>query len=281
MATEITNAALITEANKLVAYIGYSKIPYVPGGMSLEGMDCQGLMEYLYIQCGIPKSVCNLAGSNAHYRAAYWAGTPERLCEICGVKEVPEGINVGINSNDGGEPAKYKSDGMGNTSHMGVYIGDGKVLHASESVGCVTISTKFNGKKSVPNGGWNCVWLDRYINYGFSDAQMEAIKNDGNFVAENYSAVDASASAESSVTDVTGFYTIKRGCKGGAVERLQSWLVALGYMLTVDHDFGPTTEATVKVFQRDHGLEIDGVVGAKTWTALAEAKYAAEQKAQG
>lgn len=36
----------------------------------------------------------------------------------------------------------------------------------------------------------------------------------------------------------------------------------------VDGKFGPTTEARVRQFQRDHGLVPDGIVGPKTWTEL-------------
>jgi peptidoglycan hydrolase-like protein with peptidoglycan-binding domain len=38
--------------------------------------------------------------------------------------------------------------------------------------------------------------------------------------------------------------------------------------LTIDGIFGPETEATVRVFQRDHDLVPDGIVGPKTWREL-------------
>jgi peptidoglycan hydrolase-like protein with peptidoglycan-binding domain len=36
----------------------------------------------------------------------------------------------------------------------------------------------------------------------------------------------------------------------------------------VDGDFGAKTEAAVKEFQRNRGLDPDGVVGKQTWAAL-------------
>lgn len=39
----------------------------------------------------------------------------------------------------------------------------------------------------------------------------------------------------------------------------------------VDGHFGPLTEATVRQFQRDHGLVPDGIVGPLTWSALDKA----------
>lgn len=55
---------------------------------------------------------------------------------------------------------------------------------------------------------------------------------------------------------------------GLAVAELQQLLRAHGFALKVDGNFGCVTEAAVRVFQRQQGLTIDGVVDAKTWAAL-------------
>jgi len=63
--------------------------------------------------------------------------------------------------------------------------------------------------------------------------------------------------------------TVKKGSKGDAVKGLQNALNARGYDVgTVDGIFGPATETAVKSFQRDFGLDVDGIVGPYTWEAL-------------
>ncbi|MEG2951169.1 MAG: peptidoglycan-binding domain-containing protein, partial [Clostridia bacterium] len=66
--------------------------------------------------------------------------------------------------------------------------------------------------------------------------------------------------------------------KGGAVRRLQTWLCDLGYNVGesgVDGDFGAATLEAVRRFQEGNGLVVDGVVGQRTWAALAEARRGA------
>jgi peptidoglycan hydrolase-like protein with peptidoglycan-binding domain len=41
-----------------------------------------------------------------------------------------------------------------------------------------------------------------------------------------------------------------------------------GRLLTVDGEFGPQTERVVRSFQRNRGMEVDGVVGPRTWTRM-------------
>ena len=75
--------------------------------------------------------------------------------------------------------------------------------------------------------------------------------------------------------------TIKMGAKGDAVKRLQEQLLALGYQLPkwgADGDFGEETLAAVKAFQKDRGLEVDGIVGPKTKAALDEAVAKQDKK---
>ena len=57
--------------------------------------------------------------------------------------------------------------------------------------------------------------------------------------------------------------TIKMGCKGDEVITLQQAL-----HITADGIFGAVTENAVKRFQKEHGLDADGIVGSNTWKVL-------------
>jgi peptidoglycan hydrolase-like protein with peptidoglycan-binding domain len=60
------------------------------------------------------------------------------------------------------------------------------------------------------------------------------------------------------------------GSRGSDVILLQQRLTALGYNAgAADGVFGRTTAAAVSAFQKAKGLSDDGVVGQRTWTALA------------
>jgi hypothetical protein len=62
------------------------------------------------------------------------------------------------------------------------------------------------------------------------------------------------------------------GDSGSAVLALQKALAALGFDVgTPDGDFGSTTEAAVIAFQKQHGLNPDGIVGTATARALNKA----------
>lgn len=63
--------------------------------------------------------------------------------------------------------------------------------------------------------------------------------------------------------------TLRRGSWGTDVTYLQQRLTAKGYGVgKIDGDFGQKTLDAVKAFQVEHGLVVDGVVGAKTWGPL-------------
>ncbi len=66
---------------------------------------------------------------------------------------------------------------------------------------------------------------------------------------------------------------LREGSRGDAVKALQEQLKTLGYNIgNVDGIFGPGTTAAVKLFQSDNGLTPDGIVGQRTWEALAKAQ---------
>ena len=107
----------------------------------------------------------------------------------------------------------------------------------SRSSGTYRGDETVNRKNNIPNG-------DFYAYFG--------IKRDGEAPKEE-------------VYNLTR--TLKRGCKGDDVKKLQKKLIELGYSVGkygADKSFGKDTEKAVKKFQKDHNLEQDGKVGPAT-----------------
>ena len=62
--------------------------------------------------------------------------------------------------------------------------------------------------------------------------------------------------------------------KGTDVRNLQQRLRELGYKVTVDGVYGSKTASAIQKYQRDHGLEANGIVDYKTWeTIINETHY--------
>ena len=58
-------------------------------------------------------------------------------------------------------------------------------------------------------------------------------------------------------------------CSSGfTVGFIQQQLASIGYNITRDDNYGPSTVAAVAAFQTDNGLIPDGIVGARTWSLL-------------
>ena len=69
---------------------------------------------------------------------------------------------------DGNEPAKYKIDGIGNASHIGIYTG----LYTKGQKGAMASSKSKNGviysyfEGKTIDGSWNRVGLWKELDYG-------------------------------------------------------------------------------------------------------------------
>jgi hypothetical protein len=148
----------MVDGNKL-GDVGFKYI-----GTPYSTMDCQAFVEKCLSDCGMYK---NLPGSNAWYREVYNHGaifSPEDCVRELGC--VPKGAFLFILEHDGKEPEKYKKDGLGNASHIGICTeprGEG-AIHSSKSKGGVCES-KFKNK--TINGGWNKVGLWDQVSYDY------------------------------------------------------------------------------------------------------------------
>ncbi len=129
--------------------------------------------------------------------------------------------------------------------HVGYTVGGGYAVEwRGFAYGCV--KTKIAGR------GWEYWYELPFIQYGTVSVRPDAL-------------------AESDVRDL--FYTSGMPMlRGEDVRTLQVDLNTLSYPCgEVDGIFGPKTGSAVRTFQRDHGLEVDSVVGEKTRAALEEA----------
>ena len=93
-------------------------------GISYYNLDCQGFVERVLKDCGVRKTngtVYNWRGSNSMFRNYIkWRGTIAECIETFG--HIPQGAFMFLVKNDGGEVEKGYHDGLGNASHVGLYV---------------------------------------------------------------------------------------------------------------------------------------------------------------
>jgi hypothetical protein len=135
-------------------------------GRSYDDMDCQEFVERCMAACGLKM---DLGGSNSWYRECRkngWTGTPEECMQLFG--QIPKGALLFIwEPVSASTPEKFRKDGIGDLTHMGIKTGRGDgAIHSSHSKGGV-VTSKFKDK-TIPNGGWNRVGLYDKFDYGKS-----------------------------------------------------------------------------------------------------------------
>jgi uncharacterized protein YraI len=138
-------------ADEALKLLNYTHIPYILGGTSLSGMDCIGLVKYYAKQAG---AALNCAGSNDAFRnACSWLGT---YAEAKAQGRVIPGTVGFILEHNGQEGDKYRADGIGNASHIGVIVlsGDVHSIDASSSAGKVRTRSKRDAESIWKHIGW-------------------------------------------------------------------------------------------------------------------------------
>ena len=68
---------------------------------------------------------------------------------------------------------------------------------------------------------------------------------------------------------MTTYKTLRKGDRGKSVISMQEALIKLGYLKGAsDGNFGTGTKTAVENFQKENGLDVDGIAGAKTLEKL-------------
>ncbi|MDR1263332.1 MAG: SH3 domain-containing protein, partial [Oscillospiraceae bacterium] len=126
-------------------------IPYRYSGTTLAGMDCQGMLKYCAQQLGVKLSY---TGSNDMYRAACSWVTPLDIAKAQG-RIVPGAVGF-IVEYDGQEGDKYKTDGLGNASHVGIITMSATAysVDASSSSGKVRGQSERDALRTWTHIGW-------------------------------------------------------------------------------------------------------------------------------
>jgi murein DD-endopeptidase / murein LD-carboxypeptidase len=215
-------------------------VKYVYGGTSTtKGLDCSALVQHVYKQQGV-----NLP------RTSY--------------EQSKVGTKVSWNNLQPGDLIYFdtiKNNGK-NVDHVGIYAGNGKMIHASSGSGKVV-------EVNLNTSYWknNFTVARRVSGSGGSSSSSSSSSKTGTVAGG--AKVGGSATSGSVGKNITSTRT----------EIIQHALnVWGGYKpngnrIATDGSFGPQTTAAVKAFQRANNLTPDGIVGPATLAALKKKGY--------
>jgi len=153
---------------------------------------------------------------------------------VCGRSELKNGVRTDGNKILPCDPVFLNKNG--NRHHIGYYVGNGV---------CIEAKGTYYGVVTSPLSHWD------------ETAHWKNVEYDGEGC-------------------FMGNPTLRKGDSGPDVANMQKLLIAHGYILPptkaasdgADGIFGANTKALLMQFQKDHGIQADGVCGDQTWAAL-------------
>lgn len=124
-------------------------------GIPYSQLDCQAFVEKVLADCCLKK---DWRGSNHMWRDALSEKHP-----IEDLAQIPAGAWVFTVKHDGGEVDRGYLDDEGNAKHVGIYLGDGEVIHSTSAGNkCVQMDV-------ISSSRWTHWGLCKYIDYGKAD----------------------------------------------------------------------------------------------------------------
>ena len=209
-----------------IFYVMYREKWKYQWGAAREGVvDCSGAFAYAFRKLG---------GYMYHGSNTMWRKYTTEKGKIGEITLVP-GMAVFRWRKSGKEPVAYKSDGLGDFYHVGLFIGNGEVIEAKSVQAGVVKGTV---------SGWQ--YAARLVGVDYSGQAPE-------------------------LPPSQPLPVLRKGSVGYWVTEAQLRLIAHGFPLPLygaDGIFGEETQSAVKAFQNSRGLTADGVIGPDTWEEL-------------
>ena len=213
-------------------------------GYTYEDMDCQAFVEHCVKQAG---GSMDYSGSNDMARRAVWLGT---LAQARAQGRLVPGAGVLIREEtEANLPARYVGDGLGDFSHVGLYVGENAltdvdkngnarscdVVHSSATMGRVAGSTLANG--------WTHVMWFPEIDYGNEaglgvdqGADSGDVADGGTSVGDGLTAGAPAAGAERYAMVVSPDGGPVKLRKSASAEETLYWLVNAGARVLVERE---------------------------------------------
>jgi len=172
----------------------------------------------------------------------------------------------------------FQLTGRANYRSFGPAVGLDLVANpaaAADPLNSLAIACEYWKRKNLNRFADNddIVTITKRINGG-----LNGIESRRAYLAKAKTVLAGAHAAATTGHETTAMPVLRRGSKGEAVANLQSRLIAAGYRITRDGDFGAGTERAVLQFQAARKKRADGIVGPETWTALLETAQMEDSK---
>lgn len=214
-------------------------------GYTYDEMDCQAFVEHCVRQSG---GSMDYSGSNDMARNAVWLGTLENA-KAAG-RLVPGAGMLIHEDTEANLPAKYRGDGLGDFSHVGLYVGEDALTDTDKNGqkrACDVVHSSATMKRvagSTLKNGWTHVMWFSEIDYGVDvqpgveiGAEISQREDAGaDSVADGLTAGTPAANAQRYATVVSPDGNPVKLRKSASQKEPVYWMVNLGARVLVERE---------------------------------------------